>query len=86
MTQPRTGRLTLTRKVGQGFTIGSDVQVTIKVVTGRHVMLEIAAPQDRRILRTELAPFPGAGAEGAATLGRLACEQRTQTPGYDAHA
>jgi carbon storage regulator CsrA len=64
MTHPRIGRLTLTRKVGQGFTIGSDVQVTIKVVTGRHVMLEIAAPHDRRILRTELAPFPGTGTEG----------------------
>ena len=71
MTRPRTGRLTLTRKAGQGFTIGSDVEVTVKVVTGRHVMLEIAAPQDRRILRTELAPAPNA------RPGQRAGEQQT---------
>ena len=46
--------LILTRKTGQGFLIGDDVEITITEISGDKVRVGINAPKDVKILRTEL--------------------------------
>lgn len=46
--------LILTRKTGQGFTIGKDIEITITEVSGDKVRVGINAPRDVKILRSEL--------------------------------
>ena len=46
--------LILTRKSGQGFTIGKDIEITITEVSGDKVRVGINAPRDVKILRSEL--------------------------------
>ena len=50
----RIGRLTLTRKVQQGFWIGSEVHIMVTDVERGRVKLTIEAPDKVRILRDEL--------------------------------
>jgi carbon storage regulator CsrA len=46
--------LVLTRKLGQKLVIGQDITVTIVEVVGNKVRLGIEAPDDIRVLRSEL--------------------------------
>ncbi len=46
--------LVLTRKVGEDVTIGEDITVKVVKINRNTVRLGIEAPQDKRILRTEL--------------------------------
>ncbi|NLW78159.1 MAG: carbon storage regulator CsrA [Ruminococcaceae bacterium] len=46
--------LILTRKPGQGFTIGDDIEITITEVSGDKVRVGISAPKAVKILRSEL--------------------------------
>ncbi len=46
--------LILTRKSGQGFTIGDDIEITITEVSGDKVRVGISAPKEVKILRSEL--------------------------------
>ncbi len=46
--------LILTRKLGQGFTIGDEVEVTITEISGDKVRVGINAPKHIKILRSEL--------------------------------
>jgi carbon storage regulator len=46
--------LILTRKTGQGFTIGGDIEITITEVSGDKVRVGINAPREIKILRSEL--------------------------------
>lgn len=47
--------LILTRKPGQGFTIGDDIEITITEVSGDKVKVGINAPRHVKVLRLELA-------------------------------
>lgn len=49
--------LVLGRRPGEGVLIGDDILVRIVSVQGRHVKVSIAAPDNVKILREELAPF-----------------------------
>lgn len=46
--------LILTRKSGQGFLIGDDIEITITDIYGDKVRVGIDAPKQVKILRTEL--------------------------------
>ncbi len=46
--------LILTRKSGQGFTVGNDIEITITEVSGDKVRVGINAPKHVKILRSEL--------------------------------
>lgn len=46
--------LILTRKVGQGFMIGQDVEITITEISGDKVRVGIEAPKQIKVLRREL--------------------------------
>ncbi len=46
--------LILTRKAGQGFTIGDDVEITITEISGDKVRVGINAPREIKVLRAEL--------------------------------
>lgn len=46
--------LILTRKTGQGFRIGDDIEITITEISGDKVRVGINAPKDIKILRSEL--------------------------------
>lgn len=46
--------LTLTRRRGERFTIGSDIEVTVLSVSGNRVRIGIKAPRDQTIYRGEL--------------------------------
>ena len=46
--------LILTRKTGQGFRIGDDIEITITEVTGDKVRVGINAPKEVKILRSDL--------------------------------
>lgn len=50
--------LTLTRRAGETIRIGRDVTVIVKKIAGSRAMIEIAAPEDVRILRGEVTPDP----------------------------
>lgn len=47
--------LVLTRRAGEGFLIGDDIEVKITKIVGRQVHVAIRAPLSIPILRTELA-------------------------------
>ncbi len=46
--------LILSRKVGEGITIGNDVQVRIMSVSGNQIRIGIHAPREVRVLREEI--------------------------------
>lgn len=46
--------LILTRKIGQGFLVGDDIEITITEISGDKVRVGINAPKNVKILRTEL--------------------------------
>ena len=46
--------LILTRKSGQGFRIGDDIEITITEVSGDKVRVGIEAPKEVKVLRSEL--------------------------------
>ena len=46
--------LVITRRSNETVQIGPDVYVTVKLIQGNRVRLEIQAPPDIRIWRTEL--------------------------------
>lgn len=58
MEEKKKGRLKLTRRVGETILIGTDVEVTIKAVSGQFVTVETSAPCGIRILRKEIQPYP----------------------------
>ncbi len=46
--------LILTRRAGEGISIGPDVEVTVLEVSGDHVRIGISAPREVLVLRKEL--------------------------------
>lgn len=57
--------LVLTRKVGERIVIGDGIIVTVNRVAGNRVTLGIEAPDDVRIMRSEIEPMVHAfGREG----------------------
>ncbi len=46
--------LILTRKTGQGFRVGDDIEITITEVSGDKVRVGIQAPKSVKVLRSEL--------------------------------
>lgn len=46
--------LVLTRKLGEGITIGDDVTITIVELKGGNVRIGIDAPRDKKIYRQEV--------------------------------
>ena len=46
--------LILTRKTGQGFSIGDDIEITITEISGDKVRVGINAPKHIKVLRSEL--------------------------------
>lgn len=46
--------LILTRKPGQGFLIGDDIEITVTEISGDKVRIGIDAPKHIKVLRTEL--------------------------------
>lgn len=46
--------LILTRKTGQGFLIGDDIEISITEISGDKVRVGINAPKHIKVLRTEL--------------------------------
>lgn len=46
--------LILTRKPGQGFLIGDEIEITITEISGDKVRVGIDAPKHIKVLRTEL--------------------------------
>ncbi len=46
--------LILTRKTGQGFAIGDNIEITITEISGDKVRVGIDAPRDVKVLRSEL--------------------------------
>ena len=46
--------LVLTRRLGEGFLVGHDIEVVVLGVDGSHVRVGIRAPRDIRVLRKEL--------------------------------
>lgn len=46
--------LILTRKTGQGFLVGDDIEITITEISGDKVRVGINAPKHIKVLRTEL--------------------------------
>jgi carbon storage regulator len=51
-----TTMLVLTRKPGEAVRIGADVTVRVLSVQGNKIRLGVAAPDDVRVLRAEVAP------------------------------
>ena len=62
--------LILTRKTGQGFTIGDDIEITITEVSGDKVRVGINAPREVKILRSELTQTLEANVEASASANR----------------
>lgn len=46
--------LILTRKTGQGFTVGDAIEITITEISGDKVRVGINAPKEIKVLRSEL--------------------------------
>lgn len=57
--------LVLSRKLGETVVIGNGIRVTVVSVRGNKVRLSIDAPEDVRILRSELACWLDDGAAEA---------------------
>lgn len=58
--------LVISRKIGESFVIGDDIEVVVIDITGEKVLLGIAAPETVKITRAELlgdaqpdSPFSG---------------------------
>ena len=49
--------LVLTRRAGEALHIDGDIKVTIVKISGNRVRVGIEAPQDVRVVRSELAEF-----------------------------
>lgn len=56
--------LILTRKIGEKISIGNDVVITVVSLRGSKVQLDIAAPKDMPIMRSELLRAGGGVADG----------------------
>jgi carbon storage regulator len=56
--------LVLTRKPEESIQIGENITVTIIKVNGKAVRVGIDAPDDIRIIRSELADKPAGGSNG----------------------
>lgn len=59
--------LVLTRKPGQGFLIGDQVEVTILETSGEKVRIAVQAPREVPVLRKELAEAGKANMESVLT-------------------
>lgn len=46
--------LILTRRMGEGISIGPDVEISVLEISGEHVRIGITAPKDVQVLRSEL--------------------------------
>jgi len=46
--------LVLTRKTGESFFIGDDIEITVRSIRGDGVRIAIDAPREVKILRSEL--------------------------------
>lgn len=57
--------LTISRRVGESFKIGDDVEITIQAIHGNQARVSIKAPRSVSILRSELARFVGLDPGGA---------------------
>ena len=68
--------LVLSRKMQQQIQIGDNITITVVRVTGKSVRIGISAPQDVRVMRSELAeaPLPISRSAG------LARKSKTVTP------
>ena len=62
--------LILTRKTGQGFTVGDDIEITITEVSGDKVRVGINAPREVKILRSELTQTLEVNVEASAVANR----------------
>ena len=49
--------LVLSRKKNQSIVIGDNIQIEVLKISGNTVRIGIAAPQEVKVLRGELAPF-----------------------------
>ena len=49
--------LVLTRRTGERISIGDNIEIVVRRVTGNRVTLGVEAPRDVRILRSELEQF-----------------------------
>lgn len=65
--------LVLTRKMQQQIQIGDNITITVVRVTGKSVRIGISAPQDVRVMRSELAeePQPMSRAAGLARKSKM---------------
>jgi carbon storage regulator len=67
--------LVLSRKIGEAIVIGDNIVISVSRVAGNRVTLGIEAPDDVRVLRSELTPtgdsFPAKSQEPAAERVRL---------------
>jgi carbon storage regulator len=65
--------LILTRKTGQGFTVGENIEITITEISGDKVRVGINAPRDIKVLRSELSETVESNqqAAGPASAGSL---------------
>ncbi len=50
--------LVLTRKMNEQIQIGENITITIVRVRGQQVRIGVQAPQETRILRSEISPIP----------------------------
>lgn len=51
--------LVLSRKIGEAIVIGDSIVITVNRTAGNRVTLGIEAPNDVRVLRSELTPEAG---------------------------
>ena len=59
--------LILTRKAGQSFLIGPDVEITITEISGDKVRVGIEAPKEVKVLRAELRDTAAVNRQSAGT-------------------
>lgn len=60
--------LILTRKTGQGFLVGDDIEITITEISGDKVRVGINAPKNIKILRSELSQTMEQNAQAASSV------------------
>ncbi len=71
--------LVLGRKLGESIRIGDGIEITIVGVQGNRVRLGIQAPEDVRVLRSELEEHPGKHAKPAAATESRCREEKSRT-------
>ena len=49
--------LVLSRKKNESIIIGKDIEIHVLKISGKTVRLGISAPQDKKVIRGELAPY-----------------------------